>query len=248
MDKIHYDLLATNHRTQLGLIVLQSDVTIEDEMRYYFDDQPISLFVNRIPFENEVTAATLKEMENHLAQTMSLFPLEAEFDAMGYGCTSGAMHIGSIKISKLVSEHRPCKHVSNPLDAAFAAFKAKGIKKIAYLGPYSEKMCASMIKRFIEAGFEVPASASYNESEDRFVGRISPESIQRDAIELAHKNPAAEAVFISCTNMKCAHIIPQIEAATGIYALSSNQSLAWDMARQTGLTLHKNKGQLFNDK
>jgi len=245
MEKIHYELLEPNHRTQLGLIVLQSDVTIEDEIHYYFADQPISLFVNRIPFENEVTPETLKEMENHLGQTMSLFPLEAEFDAMGYGCTSGAMHIGGDKISTLVSEHRPCKHVSNPLDAAIAAFKFKEIKKIAYLGPYSEEMCVTMINRFIDAGFEVPASASYDETEDRFVGRIDPESIKRDAINLAKKNPDVDAVFISCTNMKCADVIPQIEAETGIFALSSNQSLAWDLAQKTGLTLDANKGKLF---
>lgn len=244
MEKVHYELLEPGYVKQLGLIVLQSDVTIEDEFRFYFADQPVSLLVNRIPFENEVNAETLKQMESYLGQTMSLFPIDTEFDALGYACTSGAMHIGGDKIAQLVSEHRICRQVSNPLDAAIAAFHAVNAKNIAYLGPYSEAVCSVMIDRFVEAGIQVSASASYHEPQDKFVGRISPQSIQRDAIQLANDNPDIDAVFIACTNMKCAHIIPEIEAQTGITALSSNQVLAWDMARKVGLSFGATKGKL----
>ncbi len=244
MDKINYELLARDYTKYLGLIVLQSDVTIEDEFRYYYNDQPVSLMVNRIPFENEVTAETLKQMEGHIGKTMSLFPIETEFDSVGYGCTSGSLHIGGDKIAALISETRPSKSVSNPLRSALAAFDAVGANNVAYLGPYSEQVCGEMINHFVEAGINVSASASYDEAEDRFVGRISPESILRDAVNLVKANPQVEAVFVSCTNMKCAHVIPEIEKQTGKVALSSNQVLAWHMARQVGLTLGAEKGIL----
>ena len=244
MEKINYDLLARDYTKYLGLVVLQSDVTIEDEFRHYFHEQDVSLMVNRIPFENEVTAETLKQMEGHLGKTMSLFPIETEFDAVGYGCTSGSLHIGGDKIAELISDERPTKSVSNPLRSALAAFEAVGAKNIAYLGPYSEQVCGEMIDHFVAAGINVSASASYDEKEDRFVGRISPESIQRDAINLVKANPQVEAVFVSCTNMKCAHVIPEIEKQTGKAALSSNLVLAWHMARSIGLTLGAEKGRL----
>ncbi|MGK0273128.1 MAG: maleate isomerase [Cocleimonas sp.] len=244
MDIINYELLARDYTKYLGLIVLQSDVTIEDEFRYYYNDQPVSLMVNRIPFENEVTAETLKQMEGHIGKTMSLFPIETEFDSVGYGCTSGSLHIGGDKIAALISETRPSKSVSNPLRSALAAFDAVGANNVAYLGPYSEQVCGEMINHFVEAGINVSASASYDEAEDRFVGRISPESILRDAVNLVKANPQVEAVFVSCTNMKCAHVIPEIEKQTGKVALSSNQVLAWHMARQVGLTLGAEKGIL----
>ena len=244
MDKINYELLARDYTKYLGLIVLQSDVTIEDEFRYYYQNQPVSLMVNRIPFENEVTAETLKQMEGHIDKTMSLFPLEAEFDSFGYGCTSGSLHIGGDKIANLISQARPSKSVSNPLRSALAAFEATDAKNIAYLGPYSEQVCGEMIDHFVKAGINVSASASYDEKEDRFVGRISPESIQRDAINLVNNNPQVDAVFVSCTNMKCAQIIPEIEKQTGKIALSSNLVLAWHMAKQIGLTLDADKGRL----
>jgi maleate isomerase len=244
MKRINYELLARDHVKQLGLIVLQSDVTIEDEFRYYYAGQDVSLFVNRIPFENEVTTETLKQMEGYLGKTMSLFPLETEFDSVGYGCTSGSLHIGGDKIAQLIAAERPTKSVSNPLWSALAAFDAVGANNIAYLGPYSEKVCAGMIDHFVQAGVNVSASASYDEVEDRFVGRISPESIQRDAINLVNDNPQVEAVFVSCTNMKCAHVIAEIEKQTGKVAISSNLALAWHMARSIGLTLGAEKGKL----
>ena len=244
MKKINYELLSRDHVKQLGLIVLQSDVTIEDEFRYYYAGKDVSLFTNRIPFENEVTADTLKQMEGHVGKTMSLFPLETEFDSIGYGCTSGSLHIGGDKIKQLIAAERLTKSVSNPLRSALAAFDAVEAKNIAYLGPYSEKVCAGMIDHFVQAGVNVSASASYDEVEDRFVGRISPESIKRDAIELVNDNPQVEAVFISCTNMKCAHVIPEIEKQTGKVAISSNLALAWHMARSIGLTLGGDKGKL----
>ena len=101
-----------------------------------------------------------------------------------------------------------------------------------------------MIDHFVEAGIKISASASYDEKEDRFVGRISPESILRDAINLVKANPQVDAVFVSCTNMKCAQIIPEIEKQTSKVALSSNLVLAWHMARQIGLTLGAKKGRL----
>ena len=75
MKTADYELIPAGDLIQLGMIVLQSDVTIEDEFRYYFADARVSLLVNRIPFENEVTAETLADMARHLKQAAALFPL-----------------------------------------------------------------------------------------------------------------------------------------------------------------------------
>jgi hypothetical protein len=39
---------------KLDLIMLHSDVTIEDNFVYYYAGKDVNLFVNGIPFENEV--------------------------------------------------------------------------------------------------------------------------------------------------------------------------------------------------
>ncbi len=226
--------------------MLQSDVTIEDEFRYYFADMPVSLLVNRIPFVNEVTVQTLKEMEGHVGHTVSLFPTTSRFDSMGYACTSGALHIGGDRIQTLVQAHRECAHVCNPMQAAINALEHIGAKRIAYLGPYSQHVCQTMIDRFEQAGISVRLAATYDEDQDVNVGRISPQSIYRDAVAMVGEEATSvDAVFVACTNMKCAQVIPQIEQAIGVTALSSNLVLAWDMARSAGVPLRDaSKGRL----
>jgi hypothetical protein len=48
MKMAEYVLTPAGDLIQLGMIVLQSDVTIEDEFRFYFADAKVSLLVNRI--------------------------------------------------------------------------------------------------------------------------------------------------------------------------------------------------------
>lgn len=249
MKTLNYELLPEDDKTQLGLIVLQSDITIEDEFRYYFEDEPVSLLANRIPFENEVNPETLKQMALHVGSTTSLFPITTKFKAVGYACTSGALHIGSEKLEKLVQEHRECAHVTNPMQAAITALKHIGAKNIAFLAPYSQHVTQTMIDELKKQGINISHSATYNETQDALVGRITPQCIYQASVDLCAEAAADEqpidAIFIACTNMKCSRVIPEIEATTGIYALSSNLVLAWDMARLSGSPLHlKNKGRL----
>ena len=163
MKMAEYVLTPAGDLIQLGMIVLQSDVTIEDEFRFYFADAKVSLLVNRIPFENEVTAETLAGMAHHLKQAAALFPLTHSFDAMGYACTSGAMQIGSARVSELINSERPCDYVSNPMQAALLAFEQLGAKKIGYIGPYSKQVCQSMIDHIEAGGFTVSHAVSFDE-------------------------------------------------------------------------------------
>ncbi len=245
MNVLEFDILPEDYAKQLGLIVLQSDVTIEDEFRFYLDDVNASLLVSRIPFENSVTVESLKQMQGHLSDSMSLFPINVEFDCLGYACTSGALHIGTETITDIVSAVRPCAATSNPMHAAIAAMNHMGIGKIAYLAPYSQLVSQTMIDHFEANDIQVADAATFDEAQDKIVGLISPESIKKAATNLLG-NSAAEAVFIACTNMKCAQVIPAIEESTGVVALSSNQVLAWHMAALSNIPMSKeNKGKLF---
>ncbi len=238
MKTVPYELIPADDLIRLGMIVLQSDVTIEDEFRLYFADAKVSLLVNRIPFANEVTAETLGDMAQYLKQAAALFPLTHSFDAIGYACTSGAMQIGAARVSELIKSERPCAYVSNPMQAALLAFEQLGASNIGYIGPYSKPVCQTMINHIEASGFTVSHALSFDEEHDQSVGRISPESIYQAAMALAAEAEAGQsvdAIFIACTNMKCARVLDKITAETGITALSSNKALAWDLARSSGI-------------
>ncbi len=228
----------------LGLVVLQSDLTIEDEFRFYFNQSDASILVNRIPFENAVTIDTLKAMQHHLQATMDLFPIDITFNAVGYGCTSGALHIGNNTIKNIISSRRDVKYVSNPMQAAIEAMKTIKAQNIGYLSPYSKQVSQTMIDEFNRNNFHVKHAATFNEPLDRIVGNISPQSIYDGVLFLAERGNI-DAIFISCTNMKTASIIAKAEHETGLKIVSSNQALAWHMAQLAGITINIEKGSLF---
>ena len=89
-------------------------------------------------------------------------------------------------------------------------------------------MCAD----FEADGFAVGIAATFGEGQDSVVGRISPGSI-KTALGTLAKSAAGgiDAIFVSCTSLKCASIIAAAEAELGIPVISSNSALAWDMAR-----------------
>ncbi len=238
-------MLSEGHEPQLGLIVLETDITIEDEFRYYFEGQRLSLLANRIRCAVTITPETLREMEGHLGETAAMFPAGTDFQAIGYACTSGALHIGSERVAQLVREHCSCRQVTDPMQASIRALSHIGAEKIAYLAPYSRELSQNMIDALECSHIEIRAAATFNEEQDPRVGRIDPASIHRAAVNLC-RGRHLDALFITCTNMKCARMIPQIEADAGLPVLSSNLVLAWDLARLAGCTLNPHgRGSLY---
>ena len=80
-------------KPKMGLIVLQNDYTLEDDARHLLTDN-VTLHVTRIRCASEISAATLKDMEKHMTEAAELFPDQANFEAVGYGCTSAVALIG----------------------------------------------------------------------------------------------------------------------------------------------------------
>ena len=85
---------------RFGLIVLQSDETIEQEMRSTLDES-VAIYHSRIPCDQFVNNENLAKMENDLPIAVDLLP-KIDFNSIGYACTSGATVIGSEKINKLI--------------------------------------------------------------------------------------------------------------------------------------------------
>ena len=222
------------HRATLGLIVLQSDETIEPEFRRMVDAPGTALYTTRIPSDAEVTAETLARMEADLPRAASLLPPSLDFDVIGYGCTSGATVIGPDKVAGLVRSARTTHAVTDPLTALTAAAQALGVTRLAFISPYVAEVSAALREALIARGLSIPRFASFEIAEEARVARISPASVADAAREIGAADEA-EAVFLSCTNLRTLDVIGEVEAALGKPVLSSNLVLAWHMRRLAGI-------------
>jgi len=235
MVAIPFDLSGPiGHRAALGLLVLQTDETIEHDMRRVLPVDGVSLNVARVPNAAGITAESLAAMKDALPKAAGRLPRAAQYDVIGYGCTSASSVIGPDAVAKLIGSGARTAHVTEPVSALVAACAALGVGRLAFLSPYIEEVSATLRGALAARGVDSPVFGSFEEGDDARVARIAPESIAAGALALGAA-PEAEAVFLSCTNLRTLDVIDRIEAELGKPVLSSNQVLAWHMARLAGL-------------
>lgn len=230
----------------MGLVVLQSDETIEQDFRRIFGPDPL-IYVSRVPCATEVSRDTLGQMARTLPAAAALFAEPTTFSVVGYGCTSGTAQIGADNIARLIREGCKTPAVTEPLSALLAACDALGVKRLGFLSPYVADVSAHLIDVLAQNGVTCPVFGSFDEACETVVAHINPQSTYDAALALAAQG-GIDALFLSCTNLRTLDVIAPLEAATGLPVLSSNLVLAWDMARISATDVSAPQfGRLFAD-
>ncbi|TNF23372.1 MAG: Asp/Glu racemase [Rhodobacteraceae bacterium] len=220
-------------RANLGLIVLQSDETIEHEFRRLLPASGVALYTSRIASAPEVRRETLGRMEADMPRAAGLLPRPVRFDAVGYACTSGTSVIGAARVGELVREGCATRAVTEPVSALVAACAHLGVARLAFLSPYVAQVSEGIRAVLAERGVETPVFGTFDEAEETRVARIDRASLIAAGSALG-ADPACEALFLSCTNLRTLESIAQIEETIGKPVLSSNQVLAWHMLGLAG--------------
>ena len=224
--------LVTNEPVRLGLVVLQSDETIETDMRRMLPET-VELLVTRVPSATTVSSESLQEMAEVLTASAGLFPRGAAFAAVGYGCTSGSAQIGTARIAELVQAGVEAVAVTEPVSALIAACRALNITRIAMISPYVAEVSGRLVEVLESHGIYVVAFASFDEPLEKNVVRIAPASLM-SAVKSVVQGAEIDAVFMSCTNLRTLDVIDPLEADLGLPVLSSNQVLGWHICKLSG--------------
>jgi len=228
-----YDLTGPIGAKTLGLIVLKSDETIEQDFRRLFPSPDVALYTTRVTSAPEVTRETLAQMEGDLPGAAALLPESVSFDAVGYGCTSGTSVIGAARIAELVRGGCSTQHVSEPVSGLVAACRARDIRRLAFLSPYIEPVSRTLREVLAREGIETPVFGSFDEERESAVARIDGSSIHSAAVDLA-RGAGVDGVFLSCTNLRTLDLILPLRGELGMPVLSSNLVLAWHLAQLSG--------------
>jgi maleate isomerase len=217
----------------IGLVTLSNDVVIEGELRSFLAPvEGAAVFASRIPLMLELTPQALHDMEAHIPRAVALIVPDDRLDVIAFGCTSGSMAIGPERVAAAVHRSRPGIPVTDPVSAALKGLKALGARRIALLTPYPDAV-NDVVAGYVGAqGFEIAERASFKQPNDPAIARVPPEAIYRAGIELGRRT--VDALFISCTALRCSSVIERIERAIGKPVVTSNQALAWDCLRLAG--------------
>ncbi len=232
-DRILRHSLTPERPPQMGLVVLQTDETIERDLRRMVPEE-VEYLVTRVAFDTLVTPETLAAMEDRIGAAAGLFPPQTAFGCVAYCCTSATAQIGPGRIADILHGAAVTRTTTNPVKALLAACEYLGLSQLGLLSPYSETVSETLRATFHVNGVETPVFGSFDVIEDARVVRIDGDSIMAGARALAATG-GIEALFLSCTNLRTLDVIEPLEAELGLPVLSSNQVLAWHMLRSIGV-------------
>ena len=209
----------------IGLIVLQTDETMEHELRHWLPAN-YRLFHTRIPNDQHVDESTLKQMREHLPEVTGMLPAHTRFRVIVYGCTSASTVIGEQVVADSIQRVFPESAVTNPLSAIKAQLHYIKAKRIALLTPYEPAVSAALLSHLANDGFQIVSAGSFHETQDHRVARISRQSLF-DAVCSLAANVEIDALVASCTNLRMFDMIKETSEKIGCPVISSNSALAW---------------------
>ncbi len=221
-------------RAAIGVVSLATDQTLEHEFRMLLGLPGVGVFHSRIAAANQVTPANLKAMEARIKDAVDLILPGVDLDVVAYGCTSASLVMGEEAVFAQIRKVRPAAQCTTPLGAAAAALRTLGAKRIGVLTPYRADINDALARHFAGRGFTVAMLESFHEEDDRNAARIRPADIRRAAAAMA-RAPGVDAVFVSCTNLRGAAAVPQLEQAAAKPVTTSNHAMAWHCLRLAGI-------------
>ncbi len=153
--------------------------------------------------------------------------------AVAYGCTSGSYVLGPDGDAAIAADMRTAAGVpaTTTSTAAVAALHELGVRRVAVLSPHVDAL-NERLRAYLEAsGFAVVNMVGLNRRGD--IEAIEPDQT-REFVSSRVDTPAAESVFISCTGLRTAAIIDDLEAAISKPVVTANQATLWHVARLAG--------------
>lgn len=221
-------------RASLGLIALATDrVGPLDFDDYVAGIEGVATFMTRVPFPPLATPQTLAELGRHIEAAARLLVPGSRLDVIGLSCTSGTVAVGLERVRAAIQAVRPGIPVTTPIDAGLAALRALGCARISVLAPYLVAT-ADLIAGYFEAnGIEVLRKATCALDGDPEMNWLSAACLSEAGRRFF--NPAADALFISCTGLRTRGLVKPLERCLGKPVVTSNQALAWASLRAAGV-------------
>ena len=217
----------------VGLLLLATDRASGSDIDAFLP-AAVEAYATRIPMDVVATPETLARLGDHLTDGARLLAPGGPLAAIGFSCTSGTVAVGVARARERIAAGRPGVPICTPVEAAVKALEALGARRIALLTPYLDGPSNLIADFFAAGGIEVVTRASFKLDGDPDMNRVTRQSLIDAGRELG-SHPDAEALFISCTGLRTRDVIEPLEALLGRPVVTSNQALAWDLARTAGV-------------
>ncbi len=157
-------------------------------------------------------------------------------DVILYGCTSATLTHGPA-FDRALAERIKADSGAGTVTAAGAlvhALQALGVTRIGFASPYVSAINNMATDFLAETGIETVARSEVDGDLDKYgQGELDPQAVFD--LGLAADLLKAEAIVLSCTDMRSVEIIARLEKALGKPVITSNQAMMFQALQLAGI-------------
>ncbi|MGJ8616905.1 MAG: maleate cis-trans isomerase family protein [Sulfitobacter sp.] len=226
-------------RARFGILVPFTNTNLEPDM-VLLRPQGVSLHFTRlggydqdeIPDSDQMHGLGAADLGEPLRLLQGVRP-----DVIFYGCTSATLTHGPSfdrNLTRQIKQDSGAETVT-AAGALVHALQSLGIKRIGFASPYVPAINDMAIAFLSEVGIDTVNRSEVGTALDNYgQGELDPHAVFE--LGLAADHPDAEAVVLSCTDMRSVECIAKLEAKLGKPVITSNQAMVFQAMQLAGLT------------
>ena len=155
-----------------------------------------------------------------------------------YGCTSATLTHGPAFDAQLAQRIRAASGAATvtAAGALVQTIRDQGVTRVAFASPYVGAINDQAVAFLADQGIQTVGRADIGRVLDNYgQGELTPEEVYD--LALRADNPQAQAIVLSCTDMRSVEALARIRAAADKPVISSNQAMMVQAAHLLGLPL-----------
>ena len=212
-------------RARIG-VLYPGDGLLDHEF-WQLAPEDVGVFITRtaVP-RGEVSAEAALDLAVDPDIEESALRYTIDLDSIAFACTSISFIRGVGGDTEIIERIERAAGVpaTTTSTAAVKALRAMGATRVAVATPYVDEINIGLREFLAGHGFQVVAVAGMELGHG--IGQVPADEVRRFVTRACH--PAADAVFISCTNFATVEILDALEQDLGVPVLSANQVTMWD--------------------
>ncbi len=218
-------------RFRIGMLVPSGNIVAEPQVKAMLPPG-VSVYSTRLPLTGSSREELLAMVEDVEHGTRLL--ADARVNLIAFNCTAVSTYSKELEsdIKRRIGAVAKGPVVATS-EALVAALHVLDAKRIGLITPYIKAVNVREARFLEAAGFEVVVDVGLGISTNTEMGKEPPER-WLDLVT-QHRDDRVEAYLVSCTAIRSAEVIDDIEEAVGRPVITSNQALVWYCLRQGGL-------------
>lgn len=216
---------------RVALLIPHTDVTLESDLQRVADGRFV-VSTQRMWLESVEREDERRMVEEELPRALTyLRPVKA--DAAVFGCTSASVADGvdgEIRLRQRISAELGCPAVT-AFGAVTEELRKRGARTVALVAPYTMALTVHVGECLTESGFEVVFMEGMGVDRDEEIANVKPPDIakfviERFVMERSRNVAPADALLVSCTNLRAFEVRDELERRLGLPVVTSNQAIA----------------------